>query len=375
MDERALMKRALRLATRGAGWTSPNPMVGAIVYEGGEMVAEAYHRRAGSPHAEAEALRKAGTRARGSTLVVTLEPCDHFGRTPPCTTAIIASGVSRVVAAMEDPHGCVSGRGFRRLRENGVRVDVGLLRHEAAWLNRAYLKSCTTGFPWVEVKIACSLDGKLATKTGASKYLTSEAARRLAHRLRAAADAVIVGRGTVLADDPLLDCRLVRNRKAPGVVVLDATGSVDPGARLFSMDRRRPVFVVTGHERAPDARKRLEATGAEVWEAEELTPGFLSLPDVLKKCQQEGINHVLVEGGAEVFTSVLREQRADELELFIAPMLIGEEGLNAVGPLGVSALADARRFTVRKARHIGPDVMLHLLPVGRASGSQAPSTK
>lgn len=375
MDERALMRRALALAGRGAGSTSPNPMVGAVVYEGGEIVGEGYHRRAGAAHAEAEALREAGARARGSTLVVTLEPCDHFGKTPPCTSTIVHSGVSRVIAAMQDPHECVSGGGFRTLRDSGVRVEVGLLGEEAAWLNRAYIKSCTAGLPWVEVKVACSLDGKVATKRGASKYLTSEASRRLVHRLRAAADAVLVGRRTVEVDDPLLDCRLIRGGKAPGVVILDTRCTVDPTARLFSIQRRRPVVVAVGHDAPQEARKRLRASGAEVWDVEKGVTGYLSWLDVLKKCGQAGLNHLLVEGGAEVFTSVLEEGLADEVKLFVAPIIIGADGLGLAGPLGVSVTADAKRFRVRKGRRIGPDVMLHLLPSRQGICSQAPSTK
>jgi diaminohydroxyphosphoribosylaminopyrimidine deaminase/5-amino-6-(5-phosphoribosylamino)uracil reductase len=364
------------LAARGAGRTSPNPMVGAVLYEGGEIVAQAYHRRAGAEHAEAEALRKAGVRARGATLVVTLEPCDHFGKTPPCTRAIIESGVSRVVAAMEDPHGCVSGRGFRRLRGSGVDVEVGLLEREAAWLNRAYLKSCATGLPWVEVKIAASLDGRLATKTGASKYLTSEGARRLVHRLRAAADTVLVGRRTVQVDDPVLDCRMIRGRTPPGVVILDTGGNVDPGARLFSVQRRRrPVVVAVGPAARAEARGNLKADGAELWELEESAPGRLSLLGVLTRCHEAGVNHVLVEGGAEVFTSVLREAVADELEVFIAPVIIGADGRDVIGPMGALVLADAKRFSLHKVRRLGPDVMLHLLPAGRADHPEAPTPK
>jgi diaminohydroxyphosphoribosylaminopyrimidine deaminase/5-amino-6-(5-phosphoribosylamino)uracil reductase len=369
------MRRALALAARGAGCTSPNPMVGAVMYEGGEIVAEAYHQRAGAEHAEAEALRKAGARARGSTLVVTLEPCDHFGRTPPCTSIIIQSGVSRVVAAMGDPHGCVSGRGFRKLRENGVSVHVGLLEEDATWLNRAYLKSCGDGLPWVQMKVACSLDGKLATRTGASKYLTSEAARKVVHRLRAAADAVLVGGRTVQVDDPLLDCRLIRGKKAPGIVILDPRASVDPGAHLFSVERRRPAVVAVGPAARPEAREKLKAAGAEVWELEESPPGRLSLLGVLRRCHEAGLNHLLVEGGSEVFTSVLSQGLADELTLFVAPTIIGGDGLGLAGPLGVSALEDARSFRLRKLRRIGPDVMLQLLPTSQGARSQAPNPK
>jgi diaminohydroxyphosphoribosylaminopyrimidine deaminase/5-amino-6-(5-phosphoribosylamino)uracil reductase len=328
MDERALMKRALALAARGAGKTSPNPMVGAVICRDDEILGEGFHRQLGEPHAEVVALEKAGERASGGTLVVSLEPCNHRGRTPPCTNRIISDGVRRVLIAMTDPNPQVNGQGISRLREAGIEVDVGLLEEEATYLNRVYVKAHTAMLPWVEAKMASSLDGRLATATGRSKYLTSEASRKLVHRMRAEADVVLIGRRTVDADDPLLDCRLAGGAEAPGVVVVDGRGRVSPGARLFRVNRRRPAVVAVGEHATQEAVAGLRRSGATVWDLSEAEPGHPFVRRVLERCYAEGLWHVLSEGGAEVFTSLVKEGLVDELKLFVAPVLIGSDGVS-----------------------------------------------
>jgi diaminohydroxyphosphoribosylaminopyrimidine deaminase/5-amino-6-(5-phosphoribosylamino)uracil reductase len=263
---------------------------------------------------------------------------------------------------MEDPNPLVSGAGFARLRDAGVEVDVGVLVDEARWANRAYVKAQTLGVPWVDAKIASTLDGKLATASGKSKYLTSEQSRKTVHKLRAGADAVLVGSGTILADDPLLDCRLTPRKIAPGVVVLDSLARTPKDSRLFSIRRRRAVVVAVGPNAAQEAKESLSEAGAEIWEVSESGQAHLSWTKLLRRCCQEGVHHLLVEGGARVFTSLLREGLVDWLSVFVAPMMIGGDGLDAVGPLGVTDLAGAPRFCLQRARTMGGDVMLELSP-------------
>ena len=259
------MKLALRLAARGAGWVSPNPMVGAVVVKDGQVVGRGYHRRAGAPHAEVEALRAAGEAARGADLYVTLEPCNHQGRTPPCTQAILAAGVRRVIIAARDPNPQVTGGGAEFLAARGVEVHEGLLAAEARRLNEAWLHYVNTGRPWVMAKAACSLDGKIATVGGESQWLTGEAARALGHRLRHRVDAIVVGIGTVLADNPQLTTRRPRGRaKDPIRVVLDSRLRLPLTSRLLHLDSQAPTWVATTSQAPPETIRALEARGAQV---------------------------------------------------------------------------------------------------------------
>jgi len=252
--DEAMMRRALALATRGRGLVSPNPLVGAVVVQDSRVVGEGWHDGPGNPHAEIHALRAAGDLARGATLYVTLEPCDHHGRTPPCTNAILEAGVARVVAAARDPNPIVDGRGFDRLRSAGVDVVAGVLESEAERLNEAFATHVRTGLPFVVLKMAATLDGKVAARDGSSRWITGREARAEVHRMRAAADAVLVGAGTALADDPSLTVRDPEYRGRPVLRVLaDARGRVRPTARLFSDDA--PTLVATT-EIAPDERRR-----------------------------------------------------------------------------------------------------------------------
>ena len=376
------MRRALRLAARGGGRTSPNPMVGAVIVADERLVGEGYHREVGGPHAEVWALRDAGEAARGATMYVTLEPCSHFGRTPPCTDAIIAAGIGKVVAAMLDPNPKVNGRGAQLLREAGIEVDIGVLEEQARQLNAAYLKHTTTGLPLVSLKAAMSLDGKIATRTGESKWITGERARRLGHKLRATHDAVMVGIGTVLADDPRLTARVGRRLReacAGGVhesrpqagrgplrLVVDSAARTPPGAALLTADARPPVIAVTAG--APQERvDALRQAGAEVWvlasSGQETrscpTGGRVDLAALMRRLGDQQIQSVLIEGGGTLASAALAAGLVDRVYFFIAPIIIGgAEAPTAVDGEGVARLADAWRITNMKVRRIGEDVLI-----------------
>lgn len=329
-DDERYMRRALALAARGEGRVEPNPMVGAVIVRGDRVVGEGYHRQFGGPHAEVEALRGCGGKARGATCYVTLEPCCHHGKTPPCTGALIAAGISRVVAAMRDPFVSVSGGGFRALRSAGIRCDVGLFGREANELNAPFVKRVTAGRPWVILKWAQSLDGKIATHAGMSKWITSAESRREAHRLRGRVDAIIVGVGTVLADDPDLTCRDAPRLRVATRVVLDTNLRTPANAKLARTARRVPTLLLAS-ARAPAAKRRkLVSLGCEVCEVPVSRDGRLSLPGVLDEFGRRGMTNVMVEGGGRVLGAFFDADLADEAWCFVAPKVIGGEG--AAGP-------------------------------------------
>ncbi len=352
-----VMRRALALAARGRGGVEPNPMVGAVVLDaGGTVVGEGWHERFGGPHAEVHALVVAGDRARGGTLVVTLEPCCHHGKTPPCTDAVVTAGVRRVVAAMADPFPKVAGGGVARLREAGVEVEVGVCETEAVRLNAAYLKLLRTGRPWVHLKWAMTLDGKTATRTRDSKWISGEESRRRVHELRGVVDAVVVGRGTVEADDPLLTARPPGPRTAARVV-LTASGRLPERCRLRATAREAPVVVFTaaGHE------AKLAGWAADGAEVVALPAGDsgLSVDAVLAELGRRRMTHVLVEGGAGVHGAFLDARAVDELHVFVAPVLVGGTHATGVtGGLGVETMAAALRAGEFTAEMSGADVYL-----------------
>ncbi len=357
------MHRALELARRGQGRTSPNPLVGAVVVREGQEVGCGYHAAAGGPHAEAVALAMAGPLARGATLYVNLEPCDHHGRTPPCTEAILAAGITRVVVAHEDPDPRVRGRGIARLQAAGVEVVVGVLEQEAERLNAAYLKHRTTGLPLVTVKWAMSLDGRIATRMGSSRWITGPQAREEAHRLRDTHDAVLVGIGTVLRDDPALTCRIPGGRD-PLRVVVDSRLRTPPDARMLR-EGSSPVVVATTHRARPEDVDRLRQAGAEVWVCGE-EDGRVSLPDLFRRLAQRGVLSVLVEGGSTLHAAVLEAGLADRIVAFIAPVLIGgHEAPGPVGGKGIAEIAEALRLAHFTVRSVGPDLCVE----GEVSGA------
>jgi diaminohydroxyphosphoribosylaminopyrimidine deaminase/5-amino-6-(5-phosphoribosylamino)uracil reductase len=358
------MRRALALAERARGLTSPNPMVGAVVVAGGEIAGEGWHRRAGEPHAEIEALRAAGPRARGATLYVTLEPCAHQGRTPPCVPAIVAAGVARVVAAVRDPNPAAGG-GAARLAAAGVEVEVGLLEEDARRLNRVFLTAMREGRPHVTLKAAATLDGKIADLHGASRWVTGEAARARSHRLRAEADAVLVGIGTALADDPALTVRLAEPwPREPWRVVLDAEARLGPDARLIRAGTPGRALVATGVGADPGRVARLEAAGATVVRCP-ARDGRVDPVAVLAALWAREVRGVLVEGGAETHAAFLDAGLVDHVALFLAPLLLG--GRTAPPVIGGPGreLKHAVRLGRLEVERLGDDVLLEAEVVER----------
>ncbi len=362
-DEEQFMRRALDLARRGQGRVEPNPMVGCVLVQGGRMIAEGYHRRFGGPHAEVEALRRVDGTVRNLTAYVTLEPCSHFGKTPPCADALIRAGVRRVAVAMKDPFPEVAGRGIRRLRRAGIRVDVGLCRAEAALLNTPYLTLLTRQRPYVILKWAQSLDGRIATSTGDSRWISCAAARRIVHRLRARVDAILVGIGTVLADDPQLTARDVPLRRTAARLVLDTRLRLDPKSKLATTARQAPVVVFTSSPALRTRRTRarqLCEQGVTIRTCP-LRNGSLSLPAVLQHLAAERLTNLLVEGGGRLLTAFLEAKLVDEVYAFVAPKLIG--GASAATPFGgLGARTVSEAITAASARwsRVGPDALCRL---------------
>ncbi len=354
------MARALQLAARGRGRTSPNPMVGAVVVSRGRIVGEGFHRKAGSPHAEVLALRAAGNRARHGTLYITLEPCSHTRkRTPPCVPAILAADIRRVVVAMRDPNPRVNGEGLRRLKRSGVSVAVGCMERQAEQLNDGYVHRMRTGRPLVALKLAMTLDGKTATAGGESQWITGPDARRHANRFRGHADAIMVGINTVMADDPRLTVRSgTRVSRQPLRVIMDSKLKIPLSARVLSSRLRHGTLIATTR-RAPGARLvRLRRRGISVL-ALPSDQGRVSLQACLKQLARMGINRLLIEGGSELAASALRAGVVSRLHLYIAPRLLG--GTNAKGVIGGSCpphLARALSVSNLTVKKIGPDLLI-----------------
>lgn len=365
-EDRRYMRMALELAAWGRGLVSPNPMVGAVVVKDGRVLGKGFHKRAGGPHAEVYALAEAKGETAGATLYVNLEPCCHTGRTPPCTRQIIAAGITRVVAAVEDPDPRVSGAGLRELAENGVQVTTGVLAEEARRLNEVFFKYITTGRPFVTLKAAISLDGKIAARTGDSRWITGEEARRIGHELRREADAVVVGVQTVINDDPLLTVRLPATpgdgtEKQPLRLILDTRARIPLRAKVIKENPERTV-IVTGSD--PPRRKveALRAAGVRVWTLP-LRRGRVSLPALLAKAGEEKLCSLLVEGGGEVNAAFLEENLVDKVYLFLAPRIIG--GATAptwVEGTGVAKVAQASLWRNTGLTKIGNDLLLEFYP-------------
>lgn len=352
------MRRALELAARGLGRTSPNPPVGAVVARGSVIVGEGFHRRAGEPHAEPIALAHAGEAARGADLYVTLEPCCHHGRTPPCTEAIIAAGIARVFYAAPDPDPRCAGGGHAVLQAAGIEVEAGLLQAAAERLLAPYLKHRRTGLPLFTLKLAMSLDGRIATRTGDSRWITSEAARRLVHVMRDRADAVMVGVGTVLADDPALTTRGVPEGRDALRIIADRYARTPPTAQVVAEESSAGCVIAAGVGAPPERVRRLRAAGAEVLELP-VTESGVDLRALARALGERGVLSVLIEGGGTLAWGALEAGIVDRVALFYAPIILG--GVNAVpgvGGQGVERVADALRLTGVTVRRIGPEVLV-----------------
>ncbi|MCG5513615.1 bifunctional diaminohydroxyphosphoribosylaminopyrimidine deaminase/5-amino-6-(5-phosphoribosylamino)uracil reductase RibD [Ectothiorhodospira shaposhnikovii] len=368
-----LMGRALQLARRGLYTTDPNPRVGCVVARDGHVLGEGFHVRAGEPHAEVLALAHAGEAARGATAYVTLEPCSHHGRTPPCVDALLRAGVGRVVAAMTDPNPLVAGRGLERLREAGVAVAVGLMESEARALNPGFVSRMERGRPWVRVKLAASLDGRTAMASGESRWITGEAARRDVQFLRARASAILTGMGTVRADDPRLDVRLSAEAldvdgpvRQPLRVVLDREGRLTAGARLFQTEG--PVLVLTDPEAL--ARQTRDLADVNAWvEAVTVSRGHLDLPAVMNVLARHQVNELHVEAGPVLCGALLGAGLVDELVIYLAPHLMGATA-RGLFDLPLGRMADRVALDISDMRAVGRDWRITARVVGPGAGDE-----
>lgn len=353
------MAECIALAEKGAGRTSPNPMVGAIVVKNGVEAGRGYHQRAGGPHAEVVALEQAGERAKGATLYVNLEPCSHFGKTPPCVKTILDAGIATVVCAMEDPYSEVNGNGVRHLRAQGVGVRVGVLRRSAMRQNEAHIKFSLTGLPLVTLKIAQTLDGKIATVGGRREQLSGPEAREFAHSLRARYDAVLVGRNTVLQDDPQLTVRDVKGRD-PLRLILDSWGKIPVGARVYKENAdKKTVRIGLVMGKRPATSPHPDCFD---WYLDHDDRHQVDLHEMLKKAAGNGITSILVEGGGEVFGSFIREKLADKAHLIISTRFLGSAGLSMTGRWKALSLDSAVRVIDSDVRWLGRDLLISGYP-------------
>ncbi len=364
MNDYEFIQQTLELARQGKGLVSPNPLVGSVIVKDGEIVGRGFHRYDELKHAEIWALEEAGERARGATVYVNLEPCAHHGegkRTPPCAQALIEAGVRRVVASMVDPNPRVNGRGFEQLRAAGIEVVTNVLEREARQLNEKYSKFVATGWPFVLMKTACSLDGRIATRTGESKWITGESARAASQTLRHEYDAILVGIGTVLADDPLLTERTGQPRRKPLVrVVLDASLRTPLNSQLVQSADEFPLVIFTTQKHHSTERSReLTERGATVISVEsvESQSGKLNLPQVLSALAERQVTSLIVEGGATVAASFIEQRLIDKATFFIAPKIIGgREAVSAIGGEGFARLSDVVELENLVVRQLGDDL-------------------
>ena len=355
MNDEIFMREALRIAKNAEGRTSPNPLVGAVIVREGKIIAEGWHRKAGTPHAEVHALNMAGELAKNSTLYVTLEPCSHFGRTPPCANKIVEAGIRKVVVAMKDPNPKVAGRGIEILKSAGIEVEVGILEEEAAKLNEVFLKWITKKLPFVTLKFACSLDGKIATATGKSQWISCESSRKFTHHLRDINDAIMVGSRTVLADNPTLTTRLVEG-KNPVRVIVDSLAKTPLDFNVVTDKKAKTIFAVT--ENAPQEKiSALKNSGVEIIFAG--SGDKVDLKILLEELAEREIASILVEGGGTLHFSLLEKNLADKIFAFIAPKIIGgKNALTAVEGAGFSELKNAAKLKNLTTEKIGDDILI-----------------
>lgn len=352
------MKRAIALAKRGLGWVNPNPLVGAVIVKDDRIIGEGWHERCGGLHAERNAFRHCRENAEGATLYVTLEPCCHYGKTPPCTEVVIENRIAKVVVGLTDPNPLVAGKGIELLRKAGIEVVAGIEEEAIRDLNRVFLKYITTGRPWVVMKTAMTLDGKIAAYTGDSKWITGEKARRKVQEMRCENMAILAGIGTVRADDPLLNCRLDGNVRQPVRIVVDSGASIGLDTQLVKTTGlyRTVVAYVSGADAG--RLQALENAGIELLACGG-DRGQVDVVDLLEKLGKKGFDSVLLEGGGELNASFVRERLVDEVKAFIAPKIIG--GRDAKTPVegtGFSRMSEALEFTDCRVEQVGTDFLL-----------------
>jgi diaminohydroxyphosphoribosylaminopyrimidine deaminase/5-amino-6-(5-phosphoribosylamino)uracil reductase len=356
--DRRSMRAALALACRGLGTVWPNPAVGCVIVNEGRVVGRGWTQPGGRPHGETEALRRAGEDARGATAYVSLEPCCHWGRTPPCVDALIAAGVRRIVVALEDPDPRVAGEGLRRLRAAGLEVETGLCASEGAEVNAGFFSRLRRGRPLVTLKLATSLDGRIAIASGESQWITGPPARDHAHFLRAAHDAIMVGTGTALTDDPQLTCRLPGlSHRSPVRVVIDRHLRVPPTMQLVVNAREVPTWALTLPSADPLRRRTLVDSGVTVIDVSGDADGNIDLTAALAALGSRGITRLLVEGGGRLAAALVRARLVDRLAWVHAPLLIGNDGIPAIADLGLEALAEAPSFERLSTETVGDDVL------------------
>jgi diaminohydroxyphosphoribosylaminopyrimidine deaminase/5-amino-6-(5-phosphoribosylamino)uracil reductase len=358
MTQEEYMKLAINLAKRGMGKTSPNPLVGAVVVKNDRIIGRGYHKRFGEPHAETNALTACKDKAENATLYVNLEPCCHYGKkTPPCTDMIKKSGIKRVVCATLDPNPQVNGKGIKTLRDAGIEVDFGILEGEAKKLNEVYLKFIATGLPFVILKISQTLDGRIATKTGDSKWITQEDSRRFVHSLRSWVDAVLVGANTVRKDDPELTIHDARGEN-PIRIILDSSGKISNYSKVIKENRNGKTIVATTIEKI---REKFNGK-AEIWKIKKSKGGKIDLVQLLRKAGENQISSLLVEGGSQIFTSFLKEKLVDKIYYFLSPKILGK-GLDSFGDLGIKKISQSVTLKDCEIKRFKNDLLVIGYPV------------
>jgi diaminohydroxyphosphoribosylaminopyrimidine deaminase/5-amino-6-(5-phosphoribosylamino)uracil reductase len=353
------MKRALTLAKKGIGTTSPNPVVGCVIVKDGTIIGEGWHKRAGGHHAEVHALEMADSAARGSDAYITLEPCNHTGKTPPCSEALIRAGIKRVVVGMSDPNPCVNGGGMLALRQAGIETICGVLEEQCRSINRPFIKHITTGQPYVTYKCAMTLDAKIATITGESRWISCEASRKIVHRMRAASDAIMVGVDTIIADNPQLNVRHVKGND-PLRVIVDSHLRTPESVVVLSCGMAQGTVIATT-ETNPRVHLRYQHTGANLIVCKSLN-GKVDLHDLLLKLGERGIQSLLLEGGSHLAGEALRQGLIDECVFFYAPKVIGSDGFSPFAMTGITSMSESIRFSNITARRVGTDLMITARP-------------
>lgn len=358
MNDEMFMRLAIREAKKGLGWTSPNPCVGAVIIKDNKVIARGYHKKAGTPHAEIHALRRAGSEASGATIYVTLEPCNHTGRTPPCSHALVSAGVGRVVVGMTDPNPMVNGTGIEYLRAHGIEVTSGVLQQQCEALNYPFIKHITQKLPWVIMKAGLSLDGRLNYKKGESGWITGEQSLRDVHKLRNSVDAIMVGRGTVEIDNPSLTTRLSGVRsKDPVRVIVDSRLSTSIDAKVYNLRSEAPTLVFCGEDVPENTIERFRNRGVQVLSVGKNSRG-LDLRQILAALGRRNISSLLVEGGASLHGALLKGKLYDHACLYYAPIFAGADGIGLIAGYGVDDRSAAPRLLDVHRRKLGDDIVV-----------------